>query len=683
MKKYLSLVLISFFCLCVFSQTKPKVGDGSKNSPYQIGNAQELLWLAGKVNGTLEGEYSQETAYAILTDDIDMKNVCGDSIGSWNPIGTYDHPYRGSFHGKGHSISNFYIYDTCSTYLGLFGYARDCKISNLNISGHISSKEGEKYIGTILSYSESPVLDSCSSNVAVDVILDEYERITIGGIIGFTKFAPTKDTSVSNCNFTGSISVYKSDDWAYGMEYSYIGGIVGQASYSFRMSNCTNEGLYYIEPEEIILGGMVGETDGNYTIINKCHNASNLKSGYCGGILGLCSWNPDIINCYNTGKIQGRYIAGGILGSGNGNIINCYNTKEIRGEGSVGGIVARGNNLSIHSSYNEGDISYIENGDTENHNSIFGGIAGDIINTDVKECYNKGLITVDFIGGGIVGHCSLSTIEKCYNIGKIEDDASSYLNCIGGIVGEVDRDSKIIYCYNKADISLKNSAVWHNAGGICGSAVSLYMQYCYSIANITTATTCIPGGLVGNFDNWNYASNSYSYGSLITNIEPESGVFGWFDPNQVNNEVKSLYYFDPRIDKTFENLEFKTMEAYKSGEVCYLLNGSDSTVWYQTLNVDPYPVLDPTHGKVLYDEEKGVYYNYPDIIYSAVDQKENVKETTSLVTFVVNRQVIVIGVDSFRIFNMLGHDVTASNGSLADGVYVVVADGNVAKVIVK
>jgi len=53
------------------------------------------------------------------------------------------------------------------------------------------------------------------------------------------------------------------------------------------------------------------------------------------------------------------------------------------------------------------------------------------------------------------------------------------------------------------------------------------------------------------------------------------------------------------------------------------------------------------------------------------------------VTLVVNRQVIVIGVDSFRIFNMLGHDVTASNGSLADGVYVVVVDGNVAKVIVK
>ena len=87
MKKYLSLVLISFFSLCVFSQTKPKAGDGSKNSPYQIGNAQELLWFAGKVNGTLEGEEKNVAACAELTDDIDLSEVCGEEIGSWHPIG--------------------------------------------------------------------------------------------------------------------------------------------------------------------------------------------------------------------------------------------------------------------------------------------------------------------------------------------------------------------------------------------------------------------------------------------------------------------------------------------------------------------------------------------------------------------------------------------------------------------
>jgi hypothetical protein len=57
MRKSLTLLLAVLFCLNLFAQqTKPSAGDGSKENPYQIGNAQELLWFAGKVNGTLEGE---------------------------------------------------------------------------------------------------------------------------------------------------------------------------------------------------------------------------------------------------------------------------------------------------------------------------------------------------------------------------------------------------------------------------------------------------------------------------------------------------------------------------------------------------------------------------------------------------------------------------------------------------
>ena len=34
-----------------FTPTKPSNGDGSKESPYQIGTAAELYWFAGLVNG--------------------------------------------------------------------------------------------------------------------------------------------------------------------------------------------------------------------------------------------------------------------------------------------------------------------------------------------------------------------------------------------------------------------------------------------------------------------------------------------------------------------------------------------------------------------------------------------------------------------------------------------------------
>ena len=54
----------------------------------------------------------------------------------------------------------------------------------------------------------------------------------------------------------------------------------------------------------------------------------------------------------------------------------------------------------------------------------------------------------------------------------------------------------------------------------------------------------------------------------------------------------------------------KDAEAFASGEVAYLLNGSTSEgdlTWHQNLDngqtVDSYPVLDSSHGTVYYIEE--------------------------------------------------------------------------------
>ena len=51
-------------------------------------------------------------------------------------------------------------------------------------------------------------------------------------------------------------------------------------------------------------------------------------------------------------------------------------------------------------------------------------------------------------------------------------------------------------------------------------------------------------------------------------------------------------------------------EKFASGEITYLLNGSqsDSPIWFQTLGEDPYPVLNNTHG-VVYLKDDGTYSN--------------------------------------------------------------------------
>ena len=76
---------------------KPTEGDGTEQSPYQITNAEELKWFRDTVNsGTAD-------IHARLLHDIDLKNV------SWEPIGTQEHPYNGTFDGNAYTIRNFWL----------------------------------------------------------------------------------------------------------------------------------------------------------------------------------------------------------------------------------------------------------------------------------------------------------------------------------------------------------------------------------------------------------------------------------------------------------------------------------------------------------------------------------------------------------------------------------------------
>lgn len=135
MKKYLLLILLSLFSLVVIAQTKPSAGDGSKEKPYQIGNAQELLWFAGVVNGTLTDVPKDTLSCAELTADIDLSSVCGEEIGSWNSIGFSGNTYSGIFDGKGYGIKNLYMTGTYTDVIGqgFFGVTNAATISNLSV----------------------------------------------------------------------------------------------------------------------------------------------------------------------------------------------------------------------------------------------------------------------------------------------------------------------------------------------------------------------------------------------------------------------------------------------------------------------------------------------------------------------------------------------------------------------
>ena len=89
-------------------------GDGTKNNPYLIEDADDLVALQQYVN---EGGGSQVYQYYRQTADIDLSGIA-----NWTPIGTEDHPFEGVFDGQNHVDTGLKIDRSQGECQGLFGY---------------------------------------------------------------------------------------------------------------------------------------------------------------------------------------------------------------------------------------------------------------------------------------------------------------------------------------------------------------------------------------------------------------------------------------------------------------------------------------------------------------------------------------------------------------------------------
>ena len=268
--------------------TKPSVGDGSIENPYQISNADELYWFAALVIGdkSVSGiTIANPKSCAKLMNDITVNEGVLDASGNlnsgkpfieWTPIGIHLN-YSGTFDGQGHTVSGLYLDNTGTAYVGLFGI--NCgTIQNVGVVD--SYFNGEDYVGGV-----------CGMNLH-----DGTE-----GIMSVT---------ISNCYNTGAVNGRR-----------YVGGVCGY--------------------NKIRTGD-----DGKQVLITDCYNTGKV-SGYI-GVGGVCGKNypmvddgyssTSIMNCYNTGAVSGDYYVGGVCGDNSYDIyietppsvtiMNCYYNSD-------------------------------------------------------------------------------------------------------------------------------------------------------------------------------------------------------------------------------------------------------------------------------------------------------------------------------------------------------------------
>ena len=232
-------------------------GIGTKASPYLINDYEGLkeysqLVLKGR-NGT----------HAALINDITATDK------EWIPIGLsrYDgNAFMGEIDGRFHIISGLSNADVANIQgdIGLFGYAYDFAVIK---------------------------------NVAVDdvdfrVANKEYDNI--GGIAGYGKNA-----EIINCVNLSDIDG----------EARHVGGIVGEATYYLKISNCYNEGDISCRGQNYALaGGIIGSFD--MCTISNCYNTGNISAtsndkSYAGGISGdMWYMYNEVTGCYSTGTVE-------------------------------------------------------------------------------------------------------------------------------------------------------------------------------------------------------------------------------------------------------------------------------------------------------------------------------------------------------------------------------------------
>ena len=205
----------------------------------------------------------------------------------------------------------------------------------------------------------------------------------------------------------------------------------------------------------------------------------------------------------------------------------------------------------------------------------------------ITNCYNTGIVRGSEAVGGVCGS-NYGIITNCSNTGNVGEDDDS----VGGVCGS--NYGTITNCNNAGIVSGKLYV-----GGVCGeNSNGGTVTNCNNTGEVRGTSQYI-GGLSGDND-----SSSITNCNNTGEVKATGKFVGGLSGGNYNNGTITNCYYDSNIytgaaigdDKgTTTKAEGKTTEQYKTGEVAYLLQESQTDteiIWGQTIGTDTYPTLD-------------------------------------------------------------------------------------------
>lgn len=214
----------------------------------------------------------------------ELASPAADGGKGWEPIGTENSPFIGTFDGQGYEIHDLFI-----------------------------NRPGEDYVGLFRSVDEGGIIDNIG---VVNVTVNGNK--CVGGLVG------ENDGTVNNSYATGSVT-----------GCFLIGGLVGRNERSVSESYSTGDFTGSLLVSDV--GGLVGWNDGT---VNNSYSTGTVTGGdHVGGLVGH-NVHGTVSNSYATGNVTGKEHVGGLAGRNhNGAINNSYSSGNVTGHNYVGGLV--------------------------------------------------------------------------------------------------------------------------------------------------------------------------------------------------------------------------------------------------------------------------------------------------------------------------------------------------------
>ncbi|HPC93896.1 MAG TPA: GLUG motif-containing protein [Sedimentisphaerales bacterium] len=280
------------FAIDAVATRKYAGGTGDPNTPYLIATAEQMNAI-----GTCPEDWDKHFQ---LTADIDLSPFDGkEGRPAFNIIAPdYEHFFKGSFDGKGHTIANFTHESRDGCFAGLFGRVLNGTIRNLHLVDPNVQAQPSSDVGVLVGRNTNGTMSACSvqgGNVTGGV--------TVGGLVGYSS------GRIVNCSTSCRV------------DGNSAGGLAG-CNGGGNISMCYSTGEVFGNEA---VGGLVGWNG---------RRSSGVETWYYSG---------QIDHSYSTGAVRGSARVGGLVGFNEvGTVEQCYATGLIGGNENVGGLVGVG-----------------------------------------------------------------------------------------------------------------------------------------------------------------------------------------------------------------------------------------------------------------------------------------------------------------------------------------------------